>query len=131
MSKELKELKVLIVDDDKTMRKIITGYLKNAGIKNISTNTIASKALKHMETANAANDPFELVLLDINMPGRKGNELLTQIKEHRLLGNTKVIMITSEKDNDTILGCVESGADNYLLKPVAEERLIETIKNLF
>lgn len=130
MKKQFHELKILIVDDDKTMRRIVSNYLKNVGARNLTLINVASKAFKILEDVHKEKDPFDLVLLDINMPGKTGDQLLEEVKGHRLLGATKVIMVTAENDKETVLKCVDNGADYYLIKPVMEKALAEAIEKL-
>lgn len=130
MIKQFHELKVLIVDDDKIMRRIVSNYLKDEGVRELTMINIASKALKLLEDAYKSKSPYDLVLLDINMPGKSGDQLLYEVKNHRLLGKTKIIMVTAQNEKDTILKCVDSGADYYLIKPVMKETLAEAIKRL-
>jgi CheY-like chemotaxis protein len=130
MKKQFHELKILIVDDDKTMRRIVSNYLKNVGARNVTMINVASKAYNLLEIAHEEKDPFDLVLLDINMPGKTGDQLLEEVKNHRLLGATKIIMVTAENDKETVLKCVDAGADYYLIKPVMEQALAEAIDKL-
>ena len=69
---------------------------------------------KHLK----AKDPFDLLLSDINMPGMDGLELLKLIKEDHLLGSLKIILITSEKEMNSVMKAVELGASDYIIKPV-------------
>ena len=63
-------------------------------------------------------------------PENQGDQLLYEVKNHRLLGKTKIIMVTAQNEKDTILKCVDSGADYYLIKPVMQETLADAIKRL-
>ena len=75
MIKQFHELKVLIVDDDKIMRRIVSNYLKDEGVRELTMINIASKALKLLEDAYKSKSPYDLVLLDINMPGKSGRSI--------------------------------------------------------
>lgn len=118
-------MKILIVDDGKTTRKILKLFLKELGFKECFVAGDGVTALSLLEEAKKKDDPFELILLDVNMPRMNGLELLAALKEHPLLKNIPVIMQTTEKQSGTILKAADLGASNYIVKPVTKEKLIE------
>lgn len=114
------ESKILIVDDDKEIRNLISVYLENEGLKTQKVED-AIQALQLLEEKE-----FDLIILDIMMPNMDGIEACMKIREDR---NMPIIMLSAKsEDIDKIQG-LASGADDYLSKPFNPLELIARVKS--
>lgn len=112
---------ILVVDDSKSMRRMIVDSLKDAGYD--------CRSAEDVDTALTALSgcEFSLVLCDIEMPGRNGIFLLNEIRTTR--PDTFVVMLTGVTDPETVMHCIHLGANDYLMKPFTVERLLLTVRN--
>ena len=117
----IEDQKILIVDDDVTALTLYETILKSAGYKNI----IICNDGAEVELRLQDND-ISLVLLDINLPGLNGIEVLEQIAGTR--ANLPVVMITGDDDLQTVINCMKKGAYDYITKPPARIRLITAVR---
>jgi signal transduction histidine kinase/CheY-like chemotaxis protein/HAMP domain-containing protein len=117
-------LKVLIVDDNATNRAIVEAYLAARDVR-CSTAASGPDALTQMHDAVRNGEPFELVVLDGQMPGMDGIELAQAITLAPSLRDARLVMLTSTTDRR--VAAREAGIDHYLQKPVRRLRLLETI----
>ena len=115
--------KILLVDDDKEVLLSLSASLRIAGYRNIATLDDSRRVLDALE-----RDRFSLVLLDLLMPHIPGKDLLENIVE--AFPDIPVIMVTAVDDLDSVVSCIRAGAQNYLLKPVRESRLLATVENV-
>jgi DNA-binding response OmpR family regulator len=115
---------VVVADDDTITRSIINLKLKSRGY-NVITASDGSEALRVIE----AEAP-DLVVLDAMMPGINGFELLRQIKTTPKTAGTLVVMLTSRKLEQDIVGALNAGASDYLVKPFIPEELAVRIARL-
>ncbi|MBX9931953.1 MAG: response regulator [Methylobacterium sp.] len=115
---------VVVADDDTITRSIINLKLKSRGY-NVITASDGSEALKVIET-----EAPDLVVLDAMMPGINGFELLRQIKTTPRTAKTLVVMLTSRKLEQDIVGALNAGASDYLVKPFIPEELAVRIARL-
>jgi DNA-binding response OmpR family regulator len=115
---------VVVSDDDTITRSIINLKLKSRGY-NVITASDGSEALRVIE----AEAP-DLVVLDAMMPGINGFELLRQIKTTPKTAGTLVVMLTSRKLEQDIVGALNAGASDYLVKPFIPEELAVRIARL-
>ncbi|MEM7171602.1 MAG: two-component system response regulator TorR [Pseudomonadota bacterium] len=112
---------VLVVEDDEVNRAKLAGYLEAAGHR-VSE---ASDGLQMRRTM--VEDPIDLLLLDINLPGEDGLELTREVRAHSEIG---IILVTGRsEDIDRIVG-LEMGADDYVTKPFNPRELLARAKNL-
>ena len=126
---------VLVVDDDEGHTELVRRHLRRSGI----TNTLVpisdgNEALDYVFCRGAHSarkgDGELLVLLDINMPGLDGVEVLRQIKSHPETRKIPVIMLTTTDDPREINRCYELGCNVYVTKPVEPSAFIEAISRL-
>ncbi len=117
-------LHVLIVDDNATNRAIVEAYLHARDVR-CETVASGSEALQVMHSAARAGEPFEVVILDGQMPGMDGIELARAISMAPSLRAARLIMLTSTVDRR--LAAREAGVHHYLTKPVRRARLLETV----
>ena len=117
-------MRALIVDDSRFVRGFLRGLLEEKGIECEE----AADGKAGMEQLNAGL-PFDLALVDWNMPVMNGLEMLQQLRA-QALANVKVMMVTTEAENDFILRALDAGADEYLMKPFDDEALTEKLAML-
>jgi two-component system, chemotaxis family, chemotaxis protein CheY len=104
-------MRALIVDDSRFIRIHLRSMLCEQGIECEE----AGDGLQGLDRLRSSAD-FDLALLDWNMPGMTGLEMLRQMRAEGFT-DVKVLMVTTEADNDFILSALEAGADEYLMKP--------------
>lgn len=124
----LKGINVLVVDDNATNRRILEESLRVWGMKVTSVDG-GKAALDNMKKAEIMGCPFDIVLVDYMMPGMDGFQLAEKIKTDPSIANVTVIMLTSAGLRGDVAMCVELGISDYLLKPIKQQQLLETITN--
>jgi two-component system, chemotaxis family, chemotaxis protein CheY len=120
-----KQIKILVVDDFATMRKVIRNLLKQVGYENIveaEDGVIALKTLKSQK--------IDLVVSDWNMPNMTGLELLKAVRADEDLKATPFLMVTAEALQDNVIAAVKAGVSNYIVKPFTAETLNEKITKI-
>jgi two-component system chemotaxis response regulator CheY len=109
--------KVMVVDDFKTMRKIVINALGTINLKDITEAEDAADALPIIEKAAAEGAPFGLIVSDWNMPKMQGIELLKHVRANDKTKGTPFLMVTAEAEQKNILEAVKLGVSNYIVKP--------------
>jgi two-component system sensor histidine kinase/response regulator len=122
----LEGLRVMVVDDNETNRQIVRHQIVSWKMRNESAQDGAN-ALRLLRAAAEEADPYQLLILDMQMPGMDGLGLARQIKGDRYLAGTRMIMLTSVGHLPEERLWRECGISAYLIKPVKEARLFETI----
>lgn len=117
-------MRALIVDDSRFVRGFLRGLLEEKGIECVEADD--GKAGLDMLHGDLT---FDLALLDWNMPVMNGLEMLKAMRAQGYAG-TKVLMVTTEAENDFILRALDAGADEYLMKPFDDEALNEKLAML-
>ena len=117
-------MKILIVDDDKTTRKLLSLYLKEGGF-NVAT---AENGLNAME--KLGSDNFHLVMTDLNMPFMDGIEFIKTMKANPATVHIPALMLTAETDGEERTRAFKAGADGYLSKPVTAEEVVAKIRQM-
>ena len=117
-------MRALIVDDSRFVRGFLRGLLQERGIECVE----AAGGQAALDLLNAGV-PFDLALVDWNMPVMNGLEMLKQLRADGF-GAMKVMMVTTEAENDFILRALDAGADEYLMKPFDDEALGEKLAML-
>lgn len=107
-------MRILAVDDDAVILEILEMFLDSIDYSNV---TIASSAKEALERIEEADRPFECILLDINMPGTSGIELLPRIRKIDAYAHTPIIMLTALNDRAHIAAAFKAGAWDYIVKP--------------
>jgi two-component system, sensor histidine kinase and response regulator len=125
----LHNVKVLIVDDNRTNRRILEGLLKNWGMRSVSVEG-GELALAELASALDAGDPFRLILTDMHMPQMDGFDLVGHIRKRPELVTSTIMMLTSGGQKGDAARCKELGIGAYLLKPVRQAELREGIANI-
>jgi two-component system, chemotaxis family, chemotaxis protein CheY len=119
-------MKVLIVDDFATMRKIVRNVLKQIGFTNMAEADNGKNALKILKKEN-----IDLILCDWNMPEMPGIDLLKAIKSDDDLKNIPFVMVTAEAQKDNIIEAVKAGVNSYIVKPFSAETVNEKLNIIF
>lgn len=111
-------LKVLVVDDMSTMRRIVKNVLKQIGFSDLTEAENGQDALTKLKGGG-----FGLVVSDWNMPVMLGIDLLRAIRADPELKNLPFLMVTAEAQNENIIEAVQAGVSNYVVKPFTAEAL--------
>ena len=120
-----KSMNVLIVDDYKTMLRIIRNLLKQIDFNNVEEASDGSDALAKLRAGN-----FGLVISDWNMQPMTGLELLQEVRQDARLKATPFIMITAESKTENVVAAKAAGVSNYIVKPFNAETLREKIEKV-
>ena len=119
-------LKVLVVDDFPTMRRIVRNLLKQLGFEHIDEAEDGAQALIRLRGGN-----FGLVISDWNMPNMEGIELLRNVrKEPEPLRDIPFLMVTAEAEKEKVIEAIKAGVDNYVVKPFTAEILKEKLEKI-
>ncbi|MDG1995155.1 MAG: response regulator [Emcibacteraceae bacterium] len=105
-------LSILIVDDYKTMLRIIRNLLKQLGFHNVDEATDGAEALNKLRSKN-----YDLVISDWNMEPMTGYELLKEVRSDDMLKAMPFIMVTAESKTDNVIAAKKAGVNNYIVKP--------------
>lgn len=119
-------MKILIVDDFSTMRRIVKNLLADLGY----TNTTEADDGKTAWPMLQAGD-FEFVVTDWNMPGMTGIELLKHIRAEPRLAALPVLMVTAEAQREQIIEAAKAGVNGYIIKPFTAATLKEKLDKIF
>lgn len=118
---------ILIVDDMGFLREHLRKMLGELGYENTVTAKDGNEALLLLKRHSRGDNPISLVLLDIHMPVKDGLEALKEIRQTKELLKVPVIMITTEAERSKIIEAVTSGANQYLIKPVDKDKLLQRL----
>ncbi len=119
-------LKVLVVDDMSTMRRILKNVLKQIGYTDLHEAEDGAVGLKKLREGG-----FGLVVSDWNMPVMSGIELLRAIRADSDIKHLPVLMVTAEAQKDNIIEAVQAGVSNYVVKPFTADALLEKLQKIF
>jgi len=117
-------MRALIVDDSRFVRGYLRGLLEEKGIE-CAEAADGQQGIDHLHT----DVNFDLALVDWNMPVMNGLDMLKQLRAEGY-GDVKVMMVTTEAENDFILRALDAGASEYLMKPFDDEALTEKLAML-
>ncbi|MEJ2182577.1 MAG: response regulator [Nitrospirota bacterium] len=117
-------MKILVVDDDRTTRKILGLYLKAKGYEV----AYAENGLEAME--KLGRETINLVMTDLNMPFMDGLELCRNMRASEATRHIPILMVTTEDDEGEKAFALEAGANGYLVKPVTAEAVSQNIKKI-
>jgi len=121
-----KSLKILVVDDFPTMRRIVRNLLKELGFENVDEAEDGAMALDKLRTGG-----FQFVVSDWNMPNLDGLEMLKQIRQDPNLKSLPVLMVTAEAKKENIVAAAQAGANGYVVKPFTAATLEEKLTKIF
>ncbi|WP_096618945.1 chemotaxis response regulator CheY [Candidatus Enterovibrio altilux] len=119
-------MKILIVDDFSTMRRIVKNLLRDLGFNNTVEADDGLTALPILKKGS-----IEFVVTDWNMPGMQGIDLLKNIRTDGALKHLPVLMITAEAKREQIIEAVQAGINGYIVKPFTAVTLKEKLDKIF
>ena len=119
-------MKILVVDDFSTMRRIIRNLLRDLGFNNSVEADDGNTALPMLKSGN-----FDLVVTDWNMPGMQGIDLLKAMRADDRLKSIPVLMVTAEAKREQIVEAAQAGVNGYVVKPFTAQTLKEKIDKVF
>lgn len=121
-----KNMKILIVDDFSTMRRIVKNLLADLGFSNTAEADDGKTAWPMLQTGD-----FDFVVTDWNMPGMTGIDLLKAIRGDAKLKALPVLMVTAEAQRDQIVEAAKAGVNGYIIKPFTAATLKEKLDKIF
>ncbi|MBD3815279.1 MULTISPECIES: chemotaxis response regulator CheY [unclassified Halothiobacillus] len=119
-------MKILVVDDFSTMRRIIKNLLKDLGFSNIEEADDGTTALPMLKHGH-----FDFLVTDWNMPGMTGIDLLKAVRADPALSTLPVLMVTAEAKREQIIMAAQAGVNGYIVKPFNGPTLKEKIDKIF
>jgi len=121
-----KNMKILIVDDFSTMRRIIKNLLRDLGFTNTVEADDGTTALPILQTGT-----IDFLVTDWNMPGMQGIDLLKAVRADEKLKNMPVLMVTAESKREQIIEAAQAGVNGYIVKPFTAGTLDEKLQKIF
>lgn len=121
-----KNMKILIVDDFSTMRRIIKNLLRDLGYNNTSEADDGTSALPMLQAGG-----YDFLVTDWNMPGMQGIDLLKAVRADPKLVKLPVLMVTAESKREQIIEAAQAGVNGYIVKPFTAVTLKEKIEKIF
>ena len=119
-------MKILVVDDFSTMRRIIKNLLRDLGFTNTSDADDGQTALPMLKSGT-----YDFLVTDWNMPGMTGIELLKAVRADPDLASLPVLMVTAEQKKEQIVEAAQAGVNGYIVKPFTAITLKEKIDKIF
>lgn len=119
-------MKILIVDDFSTMRRIVRNILKQLGFTSIEEAEDGDVALQKLKDGN-----FEFVVTDWNMPNMTGLELLKSIRADDQLKDIPVLLVTAEAEKENVVQAAQAGVNDYIVKPFTADVMQSKINRIF
>jgi two-component system chemotaxis response regulator CheY len=119
-------MKILVVDDFSTMRRIIKNLLRDLGFNNTHEADDGNTAWPMLKSGN-----FDFLVTDWNMPGMQGIDLLRAVRADPGLCNLPVLLVTAEARRDQIVLAAEAGVNGYIVKPFTAQTLKEKLDKIF
>jgi two-component system chemotaxis response regulator CheY len=129
------KMRILIVDDDFAIRKVLSVWLSSIGECQVAAN--GNEGMNIFEKSFEIGENFDLIFMDVMMPGKNGLETLKEIRAFEAdkkidqETRTKVVMLTAAANPRSIMGAHQHNCEAYLIKPVEKEDLFKEIKKLF
>ena len=121
-----KNMKILIVDDFSTMRRIIKGLLHELGFNNLEEADDGTTALPLLKAGN-----FDFLITDWNMPGMTGLDLLKHVRSDAKLAKLPILLVTAEAKREQIVEAAQAGVNGYVVKPFTANTLKEKMDKIF
>ncbi|MFC1684908.1 chemotaxis response regulator CheY [Pseudomonadota bacterium] len=121
-----KNMKILVVDDFSTMRRIIKNLLRDLGFTNVQEADDGTTALPMLQAGD-----FDFLVSDWNMPGMTGIDLLRAVRADPKLAALPVLLVTAESKREQIVEAAEAGVNGYVVKPFTAGTLQEKISKIF
>lgn len=121
-----KDMKILVVDDFSTMRRIVKNLLKDLGFTNMEEADDGNTAFPLLKSGG-----FDFLVTDWNMPGMTGIDLLKKVRADEELADIPVLMVTAESKREQIVEAAQAGVNGYVVKPFTAITLKEKIDKIF
>lgn len=121
-----RNMKILVVDDFSTMRRIVKNILHQLGFSNIEEAEDGKIALNRLKGGGV-----EFVISDWNMPNMMGIDLLRQVRSDESLKKLPFLMVTAESQKENVIEAVQAGVSNYIVKPFTAETLEQKLELIF
>ncbi|QEW05476.1 chemotaxis protein CheY [Nitrincola iocasae] len=121
-----KDIRILVVDDFSTMRRIIKNLLRDLGFTNVEEADDGKTALPILKQGR-----IEFLITDWNMPGMTGIDLLKEVRADPELSHIPVLMVTAEAKREQIIAAAQAGVNGYVIKPFTAVVLKEKIEKIF
>ena len=119
-------MKILVVDDFATMRKVVRNMLRQLGCENVAEAENGEVAFRMAQT-----DDFGLFVSDWNMPVMSGLEFLKVVRAEEKTKETPFLMVTAEAQKENIIQAIQAGASGYIVKPFTPQIFEEKLKVIF
>jgi two-component system chemotaxis response regulator CheY len=120
------KIKILVVDDFSTMRRIVKNVLKQLGYDNVEEAEDGAQALSKLK-----NGGFGFMVSDWNMPNMDGLELLKNIRADAALKDLPILMVTAEAEKEKVVTAIQAGVNSYIVKPFTAEIFLEKMERIF
>lgn len=120
------KMKILVVDDFSTMRRIVKNLLKQLGYENIDEAEDGAQAYSKLK-----NGGYGFVVSDWNMPNMDGLDLLKKVRSDPELKDLPILMVTAEAEKEKVITAIQAGVNNYIVKPFTGEVLKEKMDKIF
>jgi two-component system, chemotaxis family, chemotaxis protein CheY len=118
-------IKVLIIDDFATMRRILKNILKQLGFRNLVEADDGTTAMEILESQT-----IDLIISDWNMPKMTGLELLKKVRADSRYAKTPFLMVTAEAQKQNVIEAVQAGVSNYVVKPFTAEAISDKLEKI-
>lgn len=122
-----KDMRILIVDDHCSMRRILRGFLEELGYRDIQEAEDGAQAMTMLKMVPA----YDFVITDRNMPNMNGIELLKAIRADAALKNLPVLLVTAEQKRDQIMEAIQAKVSGYIVKPFNSSILQDKLDKIF
>lgn len=119
-------MKILVVDDFSTMRRIIKNLLSDLGYDDVQEADDGATALPMLH-----NGDFDFLITDLNMPKMPGLDLLRAVRADERLKNLPVLIVTADAKRDQIIEAAQAGVNGYIVKPFTAAKLQEKIERIY
>lgn len=119
-------MKILVVDDFSTMRRIVKNLLRQLGFVNIEEAEDGAQAYTKLKKGG-----FGFIVSDWNMPNLDGLGLLKKVREDDELKELPILMVTAEAEKEKVVQAIQAGVNNYIVKPFTGEVLKEKMDKIF
>jgi two-component system chemotaxis response regulator CheY len=121
-----KNIKILVVDDMATMRRIIKNLLMQLGYRNIDEAEDGVVGLQKMR-----NNNYDFIITDWNMPNMTGLDMVKEVRKDPSLKHLPILMVTAEAKKENVILAIKAGVNNYIVKPFPAEVLKEKMEKIF
>ena len=116
-------MKILVIDDSRTVRRLLVSFLKDLGIESVE----AGDGLEALEQLGQTG-PFEGALVDWDMPRMNGLDFVKSVRKQSEFDDLKLLMVTAQTSMDSVVQALEAGATDYLMKPLTKQMLEEKLR---